>query len=228
LEEHRSQLTGIYAIKNIVNNKIYIGSSFNIIKRWKSHIYCLMKNIHHNIDLQLDYNFYGYTSFIFYIVKLCDIYDLKTLRDKEAYWIEYYKLKYYLYNNEEVSPKTKELIPQHTINFIRYMNNRWLVPIGINENGISQYYIYKNENKQEILNMAIKFNILHIRKDKITFNKVINFMRYNLGYRIEAGRVRIEKEQTRYKLVVEYDKNKGDFHYIDCNVDNREQGDDAD
>lgn len=63
-------LMGIYFIKNIINNKKYIGSSINIDKRFKRHINELNKNIHHNILLQRSWNKYGENSFKFGIVQL--------------------------------------------------------------------------------------------------------------------------------------------------------------
>lgn len=40
---------GVYQIRNIINNQIYIGSSKNIQKRWKQHIKALCENKHDNI-----------------------------------------------------------------------------------------------------------------------------------------------------------------------------------
>ena len=40
--------SGIYKIENIINNKIYIGSSKNIIKRFNQHKYEL-RNYNHSI-----------------------------------------------------------------------------------------------------------------------------------------------------------------------------------
>jgi hypothetical protein len=48
--------SGIYKIVNEVNGKYYVGSSKNIVSRYKSHMYQLRRNIHKNVDLQYDYN----------------------------------------------------------------------------------------------------------------------------------------------------------------------------
>lgn len=60
---------GIYKIRNIINNKIYIGSSKNIDRRFKRHKKDLNNNCHCNIILQRAWNKYGSCSFVFEIVE---------------------------------------------------------------------------------------------------------------------------------------------------------------
>jgi len=52
-------VSGIYKIINLKNNKIYIGSSICIIKRWYHHKYHLINNNHSNCYLQNAWNKYG-------------------------------------------------------------------------------------------------------------------------------------------------------------------------
>lgn len=56
---------GIYYIKNIDNEKIYIGSTGNLTQRIKTHIFNLRENKHINQDLQEDFNKYTISSFRF-------------------------------------------------------------------------------------------------------------------------------------------------------------------
>lgn len=63
---------GVYKITNIENGKIYIGSSNNILQRWKNHIRELEHNSHKNMFLQSDWNKYKETSFIFEILQECN------------------------------------------------------------------------------------------------------------------------------------------------------------
>ena len=44
--------TGIYLIRNKINNKVYIGQSRNIKQRWSRHKCDLNKGIHGNKHLQ--------------------------------------------------------------------------------------------------------------------------------------------------------------------------------
>ena len=81
--------TGIYKIINIINNKIYIGSSVNLYKRKKEHFNKLKKNIHKNIHLQSSYNKYGEENFIFEIIEYIE--DKYLLIGREQYWINEFK-----------------------------------------------------------------------------------------------------------------------------------------
>lgn len=66
-------LTGIYIIENQVNNKKYIGSSVDIKKRWRDHVWYLRHNKHHNSHLQLAWNKYGENVFKFSILFECEV-----------------------------------------------------------------------------------------------------------------------------------------------------------
>ena len=63
---------GIYCIRNIVNNKMYIGSTNNFDNRKYRHFHQLENGIHHSILLQRAYDKYGKDSFVFEILKICD------------------------------------------------------------------------------------------------------------------------------------------------------------
>ena len=47
-----SENSGIYKIQNLVNNKIYIGSSINLKTRYRTHLRTLNENNHANRLLQ--------------------------------------------------------------------------------------------------------------------------------------------------------------------------------
>lgn len=79
--------SGIYAIKNKMDNKMYIGQSNNIDKRMKYHLCRLNTNNHHNPHLQNAFNKYGKNNFIFKVLEYC---NEKELNDKEIYYINHY------------------------------------------------------------------------------------------------------------------------------------------
>ena len=56
-------MTGIYKITNKYNDKCYIGKSKDIMQRWAVHERALLKNNHHSIKMQEDFNTYGFDSF---------------------------------------------------------------------------------------------------------------------------------------------------------------------
>jgi len=59
---------GIYKIT--CNDKLYIGSSNNIRKRWRRHINDLNGNKHINIHLQRAFDKYGINNFKFEIFRI--------------------------------------------------------------------------------------------------------------------------------------------------------------
>lgn len=88
-------MIGIYSIKNVKNNKIYIGSSNNIEKRIKDHFRNLKNNKHSNQYLQNAYNKYGNESFIFEILEVFeDInkYDLLKIESDYLNKVEFEQL----------------------------------------------------------------------------------------------------------------------------------------
>ena len=68
--------SGIYRIRNLVNNKFYIGSAVNLNKRKSQHFYYLRNNKHHNKPLQNSFNKYKKDNFIFEIMCYCHKEDL--------------------------------------------------------------------------------------------------------------------------------------------------------
>lgn len=95
----------IYQIKNIVNGKIYIGSTKNFKKRKARHLRDLKKSEHHCIYLQRAFNIDGLDNFVFEILEECLEEELFL---KEDFW-------------------TKKLIPEYNIGAIcggdNYTNN---------------------------------------------------------------------------------------------------------
>ncbi len=87
------QVCGIYEIRNLVNDKIYIGSSYHIYNRWSQHRQFLKKNIHNNKHLQRAWNKYSEEYFKFSIIEKIIITDsfinMKNLIiEREQYWID--------------------------------------------------------------------------------------------------------------------------------------------
>lgn len=66
------KISGIYKITNLINNKFYIGSSKDIYKRWKNHVYELNNKKHHNIILQNAWEKYGFNNFEISIIEVVD------------------------------------------------------------------------------------------------------------------------------------------------------------
>lgn len=107
------QKSGIYAIENLVNGKIYIGQSRNIKKRLSEHKRNLRNGKHGNIHLQRAWDKCGPIGFEFKIIEECFENELDK---KEIYYIALYSKLSILYNFKSGgsygthSEATKELI----------------------------------------------------------------------------------------------------------------------
>lgn len=94
--------SGIYVIQNIVNDKIYIGSSVNMHKRRISHYNCLRRGMHNNVKLQNAFNKYGESNFTFSVVEC--VKDKSNLIDREQVWLDFLKPEY------NICPSANKLI----------------------------------------------------------------------------------------------------------------------
>ena len=88
--------TGIYKITCSENNRIYIGSAKNLLKRWLRHLNDLRNNKHVNIHLQRTYDKYGENSFKFEIVENCDVDNLLV---REQYYLDLLKPEFNIGKN---------------------------------------------------------------------------------------------------------------------------------
>jgi group I intron endonuclease len=82
-------MIGIYKITNKVNNKVYIGVSLDIEKRWKQHKinYLNSSNKEYNKYLYQDFRKYGIENFVFEILEEL---PKSEIYEREKYWIKYF------------------------------------------------------------------------------------------------------------------------------------------
>lgn len=83
MSEYKS---GIYCLRNKINNKVYIGSAKNLHIRKNAHFNNLRKNKHENKRLQNSWNTYGKDNFEYFI--LCYIENEVELRHIEYLYIQ--------------------------------------------------------------------------------------------------------------------------------------------
>jgi len=81
-------ISGIYAIRNVGDSKLYIGSSNNLPVRWRAHRNELRRDCHRNKYLQNAWNKYGEVSFEFYVLERC---DESALLAREDYYLAAHK-----------------------------------------------------------------------------------------------------------------------------------------
>lgn len=78
---------GIYGIRNLINNKIYVGKSINIYERMRFHINKLnKKDKNDNIHLINSWHKYGRDNFEYIILEYLPKND-DILKERELYWI---------------------------------------------------------------------------------------------------------------------------------------------
>lgn len=82
------KISGIYKIQSRIKpERIYIGSSINIYKRWGDHNTDLLKNRHGNSRLQNHYNKYGESDLQFSVLCGCEVSEIIK---NEQFFIEGY------------------------------------------------------------------------------------------------------------------------------------------
>jgi len=77
---------GIYAFLNLINEKIYLGSTKDFYKRYHIHMSMLRGNYHDNDYFQKAWNKYGQSNFIFVILE--NVENNLELEQREQYWID--------------------------------------------------------------------------------------------------------------------------------------------
>lgn len=83
----KNMKSGIYCIKSVSTNKIYIGQSIDVNKRIRRHKTQLSKGKHENKILQRHYDKYGEDDLVFDVLEYCSI-DM--LNERERYWIAFF------------------------------------------------------------------------------------------------------------------------------------------
>ena len=74
-------MTGIYAIINKVNGKIYVGQAVSIEDRWGDHKARLNRGKHENSHLQRAWDKYGADNFEFTVLTECAEEQLNTMEE---------------------------------------------------------------------------------------------------------------------------------------------------
>jgi len=91
-------LTGVYGIKNLLNNSIYIGSaSKSFGRRWWTHKKELYANRHVNRHLQNAWNKYGEHNFKFFIIEVIDG-NRECILAAEQFYLDIYFGQDFCYN----------------------------------------------------------------------------------------------------------------------------------
>lgn len=77
---------GVYRIYRIETGDEYVGSSQNLVRRWKYHVQRLGRGLHHARHLQNAWNKYGSDAFAFEILEIVE--DISVLLEREDFYIQ--------------------------------------------------------------------------------------------------------------------------------------------
>lgn len=143
---------GVYCIKNIIDGRVYVGSSINIDKRIKNHIWNINKSTHRNIHLVDSIKKYGWDSFFFIVLEECDVVDIVS---REQFWIDYYK-SYVDTNGYNKQP-------------FAYSNKNNSCPQSAKDK-ISKYWIGKPKTKEQ----NYKNSLAHMGENNANYGKPIS------------------------------------------------------
>lgn len=203
--------SGIYLIKNKINNKVYVGQSNNFQNRKREHFNRLKNNNHTNEHLQKSWNKYGNENFEFIVLEECDI---NYLDEREIYWINYFnstnnKFGYNLESgghlNKKLSEETKRKISENHADFKLnptnykrvYCNGKIYVSIKdcSRDINIPDWLLNNFLIKKEKLNILEEAELSFYEEDKeYSFNKINNF-EYKLKEELKERKRRIFKEK---------------------------------
>ena len=183
-------ISGIYKIKNIKNNKVYIGSSIDIINRWYDHKTRLNKKRHHSIKLQRAFNKYGKECFIYDIIEEC---ESDYLIIKEQYYIDLFDSYKNGYNSVPNAKNNLGMIhSDETKEKIRDASKG-------NKNMLNKKHTDETKNliseklKGTILSENTKLKMSETRKGKIMSEETKNKMS-------ESKKGKIMSEETKNKI----------------------------
>jgi group I intron endonuclease len=79
---------GVYIIRHVATNRVYVGSSREIERRWRVHQSYLARAKHDNGHLRNAWKKYGSDAFSFEVIEELDEDDPRSLIEVEQYWID--------------------------------------------------------------------------------------------------------------------------------------------
>lgn len=86
--KNSSNNNGIYKITNIINGRVYYGSTIRFKKRFASHLNALEGNRHSNMFLQNDFNKCGREAFLLEVIEI--VHEPSSLLVREQHYLDQY------------------------------------------------------------------------------------------------------------------------------------------
>ena len=150
---------GVYKITCLTNKKFYIGSAYDLYKRYKEHRNALVSNRHHNKQLTRFVNKYGIDNLQFDLLEECLIEELEV---KEQYYITNSKNTFNETLDVKACNRGKKLSEEHKQNISNSIKAKNIIRSEETKNKISKSnkgktgkYERTEEQKQKARDKAI-------------------------------------------------------------------------
>lgn len=184
--------TGIYCIKNFINNKVYIGKAKCIYSRIKDHITRLNTgNKDENILLIRAWHKYGRENFKYTVLEYLSELDEDLLRERELYWIDFYQslnrdkgynLRYDSKTGLIISQETRERLSIAQSNRFEsleerrkvthdYWTKNWQRMVQIKKDNPIVYYKFEQYDKHTKQLVKVWNNIIELIEANPTYKK---------------------------------------------------------
>ena len=198
---------GIYCIRNIVNNKVYIGKSKNIYTRMMQHVYNLqVKSKDENRHLIHAWHKYGKENFEYFVLEYLPV-DDQLVADRELYWMEQYNStnRKFGYNLRKDS-KTKMIVHEETKDLLRESVK--------GENNPNYNHKWSDEQKKrmsEIKKQCYKNGTQKYIPENAKKGLAVRAKRWEENPELKNQmREKVKKAITKYKIY-QYDKNTNEL-----------------
>lgn len=185
---------GIYAIINLINGKMYVGSSVDMEYRWFSrHLNHLQKNKHENQHLQSSWNKYGEENFEIIILEKC---DRSKFKEREEYFMNFYFSwdRQYGYNKDRIVNENIERSEETRIKTIETKREKILERISNSSEKIDELR-KQNKTWSEI---AIEVNICFMTLAK--FGVVAKYPKLNTRIKFIIAKEQEDESTTKNYL----------------------------
>lgn len=186
---------GIYCIKNLINNKIYIGKSINIYERMRSHINLLNKKSKDENPYLINSWFkYGRDNFQYFVLEYLEPIE-NLLKERELFWLlKFNSLDKNIGYNLRLDSETKCIVHDETKNKLKksrsFRKEKFPDLHESNRKFISNYWKNNPEGIKEMadkVSKAItKYNIEQYTKDMVfvkRWERVIDIIKENPTYK---------------------------------------------
>lgn len=194
-------MIGIYKITNLVNNKVYIGQSISIERRFKDHVSGLNGGYGHNLHFQNAWNKYGQDNFKFEILE--EIENCNLLDEREIYYIS-------LYNSNNPKYGYNKTIGGNTI----LIDENYRIYISKNKinNKAKRILTYKEVSEIKLA-MACLMDRKEIAKMYNVSTKVLTSISINASYKYVLPELSEYIHNLKQKMIDE--RNKGILKLFD-------------